>query len=209
MKTSAVLLVFGSSCVFAVIFALVVSNAYQQFDDTVFIALNSYSASAAIALLAAAFSELGSDIAEGLVVVLIYFLSRPNRRLAAGIAGAVLISDFVVFVLDTVYFRPRPFEVLNSVYVPLGKDTSSSFPSGHSTRAFAIVAAVGVIRGRRYVPALAIVAAAIALSRLLVGVHFPTDVIGGSFLGIAIGILAVYLADALHIVNLVQRLIRV
>jgi len=61
--------------------------------------------------------------------------------------------------------------------------TYQSFPSGHATTAFALAATVGFLSERWFYPAL-VLASAIALSRLTLGVHFPTDVLGGAVVGL-------------------------
>lgn len=57
-----------------------------------------------------------------------------------------------------------------------------SFPSGHATTAFAI-AFVGGFLSRRWFPLLLLIAVAVGISRVAVGAHYPTDVLGGVVVG--------------------------
>lgn len=196
----------GSAVAFIAIFALVASGRYEPVDMGMFVAINSLTSSAVVALPAVALTDLGSAVAEGVIAGMIYLFSKPNRKLAVGMVMAIVLSSAVVFVLDSAYFRPRPYQVVPNAYIPLGRDESSSFPSGHSTRAFAIGSVATILKGRRYA-LIFIVAGGIALSRVLVGVHFPLDVTGGAFLGITLGALSLFLTDALHLVQLARRLI--
>jgi undecaprenyl-diphosphatase len=62
--------------------------------------------------------------------------------------------------------------------------TYQSFPSGHATTAFALAMAVGFLSRRWFYPAL-VFAVAIAASRVIVGVHYPSDVLAGALVGVA------------------------
>jgi undecaprenyl-diphosphatase len=87
--------------------------------------------------------------------------------------------------------RTRPFDVLPGNVIG-GRPHDGSFPSGHSANAFAGAAVLS-----RIVPSAAAawwtLAAAIAFSRVYLGVHFPLDVVAGA----AVGIVSAYLAIAL------------
>ncbi|HEY6836497.1 MAG TPA: phosphatase PAP2 family protein [Gaiellaceae bacterium] len=84
-----------------------------------------------------------------------------------------------------VYPEPRPL-----VHTP----HSGSFPSGHATIAFACATVIAWRAPRLAFPAFAL-AAAIAWSRVYVGVHWPLDVLGGAVLGTLIAIALLTLAE--------------
>lgn len=79
--------------------------------------------------------------------------------------------------------RPRPPLTLADVrlFAPLGH--SFSFPSGHAIDTFAATAAAGLAQPRWRWPLLAY-AVTIGYSRVYVGVHYPSDVVGGALLGL-------------------------
>ncbi|HSB39274.1 MAG TPA: phosphatase PAP2 family protein [Gaiellaceae bacterium] len=83
-----------------------------------------------------------------------------------------------------VYPEPRPL-----VPVP----HSGAFPSGHASAAFAAATVIAWASRPLAVPAFAL-AAAIAWSRVYVGVHWPLDVLGGALLGTLTATLIVFLA---------------
>lgn len=97
-------------------------------------------------------------------------------------------------------YRPRPFFVLD--FSPLISELSTAFPSGHATLLFAL--AGGVFSFNRRVGMWLFIGAAInGLSRVFVGVHWPSDILGG----VAIGLLSVILVrflihdDHLHTIQ--------
>ena len=121
-----------------------------------------------------------------LALVCCVLLARAGMRreavaVALSLGGAMLISDLVKLLVS----RPRPpVEHLQAV-------SGSSFPSGHATQAsafwFSLVLALRVFATPRAVrlagAGAALVVAAVALSRVYLGVHYPSDVIAGLLLG--------------------------
>jgi len=87
-------------------------------------------------------------------------------------------------IVGLIYFRERPYVVIDTLKV-LINDTmlSKSFPSDHTTIAFALSATVFLWSPKVGIWFL-VLAALIALARVFGGVHYPTDIIGGIIVGI-------------------------
>jgi membrane-associated phospholipid phosphatase len=115
--------------------------------------------------------------------VLAVVLRRPSLFVLVLVADGA--ADLISFGLrdwigrrrpPLVYPEPKPL-----VHVP----HSGSFPSGHAAIAFACATVLAWARPRLAVP-LYLLAAAIAWSRVYVGVHWPLDVLGGAVLGVLV-----------------------
>lgn len=99
-------------------------------------------------------------------------------------------------ILKPLFARPRPCDVNTAITILVKRPHGHSFPSGHTASAFAAAFALWLQNRKLGVPAL-VLAAFIAFTRLYLYVHFPTDVLGGLVLGIALGALASWLVDSL------------
>jgi undecaprenyl-diphosphatase len=102
----------------------------------------------------------------------------------------VLLAVVVAFRLDNVLKdvveRPRPPGQIDGLHVRESID-GFGFPSGHSTMAFALAAALHPMVAARWRWAPWVLALVVGLGRMHVGVHWPLDVVGGAALGTAIG----------------------
>ena len=92
------------------------------------------------------------------------------------------------FGIKNIICRPRPFVTYPDLTVNGITPTGFSFPSGHTTSSFA-AAAVIIIRKEKFAVFTAVLAFLIAFSRLYNCVHYPTDVLCGAVLGIALAII--------------------
>lgn len=122
-------------------------------------------------------------------IVALFLTLLRHRYSAALVVGATLGAVAISTLLKLVVERPRPhvFEWGTQV-------VTSSFPSGHATAAVAAYGTIAFVAARLHRHAWArrltlliatVLIAAIAASRLWLGVHYPSDVVGGALLGLA------------------------
>jgi undecaprenyl-diphosphatase len=109
--------------------------------------------------------------------------------LAIAVAITAFAADSASFGVKDLVARARPFEAHPQIH-PLYVVHSSSFPAGHAATAFAGATVLAYVVPRA-APLLFLVAALIGFSRVYVGVHYPTDVLGGAAIGVAVGAVVV------------------
>lgn len=135
-----------------------------------------------LAVLITRFGDFKIQLAVGVLLVVILLAAR---RWQAGlfVAGCLLLSSVSTTVLKQLLARGRPDVLLQ----PL---ETYSLPSGHSSAAFAFFLVLGVLAGRgspartrlTWLLLASLPALAIALSRVYLGVHWPSDIIAGALL---------------------------
>jgi undecaprenyl-diphosphatase len=117
------------------------------------------------------------------------YLARGKWRSVNGRHGVVaagfsaLLALAVAHLITDLWARPRPFTAHPAdahLFVPASHDPS--FPSDHATAAFAIAVAI-LLRHRKAGVVALVLAALVAVSRVVVGVHYPSDVLGGAAIG--------------------------
>ena len=130
------------------------------------------------------------------IAIAVCLLFFKKTRVGAIVMLASLAVGFVFndFVLKNIFNRARPFEeysVCADFIKSLGMDlpAGNSFPSGHSYSAFNCAVVLALFNkklGKITIP----VALIIALSRIFLCVHYPTDVLVGSILGILTAVMS-------------------
>jgi undecaprenyl-diphosphatase len=102
---------------------------------------------------------------------------------------AVSVGIALFLVLKRACGRKRPCAVAPHCWATLLPPDHFSFPSGHTITAFAVAVSLGVFYPG-ILPGLLFCAASVALSRILLGMHFLSDVVAGAALGTALGYVA-------------------
>jgi undecaprenyl-diphosphatase len=117
---------------------------------------------------------------------------RDKKGLVALILSSVVSIISSGYLLKDLFARPRPDIVLQGVLNIGGIVNSFSFPSEHSTLAFSGAFVLSHFHPN-YRPWFYLLATLIAFSRIYLGKHFPSDVLGGAIIGTLIGYLSVFL----------------
>lgn len=139
------------------------------------------------------FEGLSYSATAGIIWLVLGALIMWSGRRADGASmmlSVVLALCICDLVLKPIVDRDRPFDELD-LDVLMSIPTTSSFPSGHTASAFAGAVSLLMIDRRWGIAALAY-AALVALSRVYVCAHWPTDVMAGAVLGAAMAAIVFY-----------------
>lgn len=134
------------------------------------------------------------DFAVIWLVAAAVLLAQPRRRRygAAVLLSVAVTAALGMLVLKPLFGRVRPFVAYEFAGLLIPPPSGDSFPSNHSMVSFAAAAALCLMPGKgrgATVLKIAAVAAAclIAFSRLYLYVHYPSDILAGAVVGIAVG----------------------
>lgn len=138
------------------------------------------------------FTKLPGSIGQlWLIVGVALLIFKQTRKTGAAVLisyiGVLLFGELL---LKHVVSRLRPCQIDQAFAMLVERPTSSSFPSTHSAFAFGAATAI-FLNYKKAGAAALIVAALVAFSRLYLFLHFPTDVLCGIILGVALGFAAV------------------
>ncbi len=124
---------------------------------------------------------------------------RRTRKAGITVLFALLIGFLITnVVLKNVVARIRPYDYTDAIQAIVPAEHDFSFPSGHTCASFAAALACYQTLPKKWGVAALVLAGFIAVSRLYVGVHYPTDVLGGLFVGLFAGAAAFFLVKKLQ-----------
>lgn len=128
------------------------------------------------------------------MVLLIVLSAAPVSFWALQALLSLTMSHVIVHVIKKIYCRERPYTKLTTVFFTTEPLKDYSFPSGHSTAAFSI-AVVFALHSALLAALLLPIASLVALSRMYLGLHYPTDCIIGILIGTICSTTIVYLGS--------------
>ncbi|MBQ8837416.1 MAG: phosphatase PAP2 family protein [Clostridia bacterium] len=138
------------------------------------------------------------------IILSVLFIAFKKTRKTGLMTSTALIFDLlsVNVLVKNLVARTRPYELIEELTILIEKQSDYSFPSGHTAASFAFVSVLWFTMPKKVSIPMTVLATLIALSRLYLGVHYPTDILGGVVIGIVCGICAV------AVVNLIEKKIK-
>ncbi|WP_067727040.1 phosphatase PAP2 family protein [Oceanobacillus damuensis] len=152
--------------------------------------INQYFSQRHLNLFFSAITHLGGSIVTiSSLMLLILFTSGSLQLTAIASAVSLTLSHIPVIFSKKLFPRKRPYISLPHIYVSKNPLKDHSFPSGHTTAIFSIITPFVLIYPTLTVILLPI-AFVVGLSRIYLGLHYPSDVIVGCMLGSSTGMLS-------------------
>lgn len=131
-------------------------------------------------------SRLGGGILYFLLGILFLFLKKKETKLlGVFLIAGLTISYYSVGFMKILFARPRPFITLPNAILLGAVEKGFSFPSNHAAISF-MAAFLLASRFKMHI-IFYFLASLVAFSRVYIGVHYPSDVIGGAIIGCLIG----------------------
>jgi undecaprenyl-diphosphatase len=141
--------------------------------------------------------KLITHIGDGgisVIALCIILLIIPKTRRLGLICSCSLAATFLLdnVILKNLIARTRPYEAVEGLTRIVSAQHDYSFPSGHAGATFSVAVPIYKENHRKIGVFAIVLAALVALSRLYVGVHYPTDIIAGTIVGTAFGLLSCF-----------------
>jgi undecaprenyl-diphosphatase len=186
---SAIAGIVAGVLIFGAIAVLVQSGVTVPFDRDLLLAMRrpdlSLKGSAAFQVGARDVTSLGGVVLLSLITaVTVGFLALDGkRRMAMFLAGSIVTGSFLSTLLKDLFHRARPEIVPHAVYASAG-----SFPSGHSMLSAVTYLTLGALLARShqrralkiyFLVIAVLLTLLVGVSRVYMGVHWPTDVLAG------------------------------
>ena len=173
------------------------NSCFAEFDSSITLAVHQLYLSAGD--LFTPFFDFISFLGKGGIVLILLSLAlmffKKTRRFGTAMLISVTVGAiFTNLVLKVAIARPRPYadegDIFYQLWLLVGQrmESDMSFPSGHTTAAFATMTPVFLVGNKRISWTAFIFAFLMGIARIYLVVHFPTDVVAGVLVGVLAGV---------------------
>lgn len=137
---------------------------------------------------------LGTAGLISIITCLLLMISKKTRKLGIICAIALALSFLVNnLIIKNLVARIRPYEVIEGLKLITHRASDYSFPSGHTANTCVVAVVIYMLTPKKAGIPVLIFAGLMGLSRIYLGVHYPSDVVFGFLNGAVIGILTAVL----------------
>lgn len=174
-------------------------NRLKKFDDLFIDIINNRMRSKFLDYIMYRVTHLGSaTFASVLMFSFIFFGNKNIKNIGIEIFVVLGISQIIVHSLKRILSRERPYKILEQLNTFGINLKDYSFPSGHSAASFSLATTIAL-----NIPRLSIIvfflAILVAVSRIYLGVHYPTDVAAGIIIGLSTSLIVhLYLIEFIY-----------
>lgn len=163
-----------------------------QFECKVFQQINSHFDKRMMNLFFRTITQIGGALFISVTtLLLVVFSSNQTRLTAISSAAALALSHIPVQLVKKLFPRKRPYLQIETTKILPNPLKDHSFPSGHTTAVFSVIVPFMI-----QIPSLAAIlfplGLSVGISRIYLGLHYPSDVIAGGILGACFGSLCFY-----------------
>lgn len=174
-------------------------DAFFQLDGNILLWIQEYIRNDFLTPIFKFITSLGDEgyvwIAIAILLVFVKGYRKVGPMVGASLLGSLVFNNMII---KNIVARPRPYRMIETLSILIPEPGEYSFPSGHTSSSFAAGVVLYLMLPKKYgVPAM-ILAFLIGLSRLYVGVHYPTDVLGGMVMGTLIAVAVVKLTELIE-----------
>ncbi|WP_411835054.1 phosphatase PAP2 family protein [Neobacillus niacini] len=163
-----------------------------QFECKVFQQINSHFDKRIMNLYFRTITHIGGVLFISVTtLLLIIFATNQTRLTAISSAAALALSHIPVQLVKKFFPRKRPYLQIETTKILPNPLKDHSFPSGHTTAVFSVIVPF-LVQLPSLIAILLPLGLSVGVSRIYLGLHYPSDVIAGGFLGAFFGSLCYY-----------------
>lgn len=174
-------------------------EAFFQLDGNILLWIQEYIRNDFLTPIFKFITHLGDEGYVWIAIAVLLLFVKNYRKVGLMVGGSLLGSLlFNNMIVKNIVARPRPYRMMEELTILIPEPGEYSFPSGHTSSSFAAGVVLYLMLPKKYgIPAM-VLAFLIGISRLYVGVHYPTDVLGGMVMGTLLAVATVKIAEVIE-----------